>query len=474
MLLLAVSSIIEGGQYTFINRANRHADLDSTLIRRSHKHPTLCTVIVDGFQTHNTAEGPTASRSDGHHWRLPSTDPRDEGNFLFRLHTIDLYFWTLADAETFIDHSRKTLQQEQLEILDAPRVPTPAAVPSPAPHSGLMSPVVQQLENVAITDPAYHNGQTPNSRNVAMSTVSPSPVAKQTSETYAPLAYNPAAPAAPEPIKHREKTPPPPEDIPGTGLAAAAYHDQAHSYAPQSPNPIPPPPPNYPQSHQSYAGGQSTSKPSLGYNSPTPSTGYAPSNSSYSQQYRASSISSPPPSLSQNTINNPYSPEQKPSIGSPTQGGAGAMNLLQPHIGSSGNSYNPDPNAHLYGQSTTPLESPATQILGSSYVGHQPLQHYQPQYVDYLSSRPQPSQPVGGYSNYNYEQPQHHHGHHSQGQDHGIHSQVYRPTEEEANSHGRRPSGAGPGQQPGKLEQRAERVEKGVNRFLKKLEKRIG
>ena len=459
-------------------RANRYKDLDSTKIRRSHKHPTLCTVIVDGFQAQRKTEIPAASRSDEHHWRLPSTDPRDEGKYLFRLHTIDLYFWTLADAETFMNNSQKTLQQEQLEILDAPLAPTPAptsaTVPNPAPHAGLMSPVVQQLENVAFTDPAYHNGQTRNSRTVSLSSPSTPPIAKQTSGNYAPLAYNPAAPAAPEPIKHREKTPPPPEDVPGTGLAAAAYQDQMHDYAPQSPSSFPPPPPGHPQSPLSYAGVQQAWHPSLGYGSPSPSVGYAASSSSLTQGRRTSSVSSPPPSLSHNTAGNPYVPQQKPSTGPPTQVSIAATSPQPQSMSLSRNSNTPDPNAHLYGQGTTPLESPATQILGASYVGHQPLQHYQPQYVDYLNSRPQPPPPIGGYSDYNYEQAQHHHRHHSQGQNHDIYSQIYRPTEEEANSHGRRPSGAGPGQQPGKLEQRAERVEKGVNRFLKKLEKKIG
>ena len=42
---------------------------------------------------------------------------------------------------------------------------------------------------------------------------------------FAPMAYNPAAPPAPEPIAHREKTPPPPDAADGTGLAAAAAAD---------------------------------------------------------------------------------------------------------------------------------------------------------------------------------------------------------------------------------------------------------
>ena len=41
-------------------------------------------------------------------------------------------------------------------------------------------------------------------------------------------------PAAPEPIAHREKTPPPADAASGTGLAAAAMHEHgAQGYGPQ-------------------------------------------------------------------------------------------------------------------------------------------------------------------------------------------------------------------------------------------------
>ncbi len=162
-------------------------------------------------------------------------DPRDEGKFLFKLHTVDMYFWTAEDARMFVDSTKKILRPEQLQELHAPQ--------APAAYEGLMSPVVQQLENVAFKDPAYSNGQTRDSRTSSIPVPRPpaasgapgnsnpetSKTAPEQPATYAPLAYNPAAPAAPEPIKHREKTPPPPESEMGTGLSAAAYAD--HGYA---------------------------------------------------------------------------------------------------------------------------------------------------------------------------------------------------------------------------------------------------
>jgi hypothetical protein len=123
-----------------------------------------------------------------------------------------------------------------------------------------------------------------------------------------------------------------------------------------------------------------------------------------------------------------------------------------------------DPNAHLYGGAEKPLDSPATQILGDSYVSGppQPLQHLQPQYADYLASHSPPQRPVGSQSDYKDDQSRQHHGHHSQGNEYDIHSQVYRPTEEEV-----------PKVKHHKVPE-AGKVDKGVNRFLKKLEKKLG
>ena len=48
--------------------------LDNSKIVNKYKHPTLVTVEVDG------ARSDASEAQEGeHHWRLPSTDPRDEG-----------------------------------------------------------------------------------------------------------------------------------------------------------------------------------------------------------------------------------------------------------------------------------------------------------------------------------------------------------------------------------------------------------
>lgn len=450
--------------------------LDTTKIQQSHKHPTLVTVTVDGYQGHHGTASPPIKYPE-HHWRLPNTDPRNEGKFLFRLHTLDIYFWTNEDANSFIDTVGKFLQQQQLEILDAPQPPvTPEQV---------MSPVVQQLENVAIQDPAYHNGQTRSSGPVAPSFSPPAVASDRQADAqnvpkvedpgaYQPLAYNPAAPPAPEPIKHREKTPPPPESEAGTGLAAAAYHDQTKAAISSSMQQQTSLSPSY--SHMQVPQGYVSSHQEQGrknsYASPPLSTGYVNSPPSV-QEHRASSVSYFPPA-------------PPPSGGNPLQPYANAVSFAPPPQ-SAGSSPLPqskpistqDPNPYLYGKEYRPPDSPATEILGNSYVGGppQPLQHLQPKYADYLETRRQSQKPEGGYSDYQYTQsPQHHqHQHHSHSNEYDVHNQVYKPTEEEAHKHKhRKHSESHSGQSPGKLEQRADKVEKGVNRLFKKLEKKIG
>ncbi|KAL9633231.1 MAG: hypothetical protein Q9164_004822 [Protoblastenia rupestris] len=448
--------------------------LESCTVRQSHKHPTLCTVTVGGYQDQ---PGGRIHRPE-HHWKLPSGDPRNERPLLLHLHTVDIYFWTAQDADSFLSSVRGLLQHDQVEVLDAPS--------APAPDEKLMSPVVQQLENVAIRDPAYHNGQnrslsdtpTTSGRNKTPVTVD--------AAAFQPLAYNPAAPAAPEPIRHREKTPPPVDEDAGTGLAAAAYADQADSQSSSSR-------PSYGQtpSMQGYVGSPPGQPHQSPYTSPGPGPGRytSPVPSATGQQTPGVSSFPPPPPQSGRSSINPQTPTPSfvPPSHSPQATGSPSNQQLTPAYSPSSH----DSRVPQYDKNGRPFPSPATQILGSSYVGgaHQPLQHVQPQYADYLGSTGHQSPgPVGGYSNYSYNQQQqqlhqhqeqHHQQHQQQHQSHGseydIHNQIYRPSEEEIKKEKRyRPADSGPGQQPGRFEQHTGRVDKGVNRLFKKLEKRIG
>ena len=448
-------------------------------IKQSHKHPTLCTITVDGFK----ADPKQSSRNQDYYWRLPNTDPRNEGKHLFRLHTLDLYFWKAEDANGFISCVSKILQKGQIEILDQPA--------NPETFQEVASPVVQKLENLAVQDPAYQNGRTRDSRTSSVAEI-PASIAStpqgaarrevphvEDTAAFKPMVYNPAAPPAPEPIKHREKTPPPPDSEQGTGLAAAAQKDHTQAFSPM-PSPLPtqlhsstsrPP---YGQSPLS----QGFSGPPSQHTSPSPHPTFSPPPPVPGQRHSSISSIAPPPQVGRNTA----------SLYGSTPS---AISMPQSHQSTTSpqpqQSFGPppiDPDVQPYGAEPKLKRTATAEILGTSYVSSEklPLQHLQPQYADYLGSRPQSQQPQaqqqqyppGGYADYDYgQQPQRHHSQSSQSNEYDVHSQVYRPTEEEAHKH-RKHSDAGQGQQPGRLEQRAAKVDKGVNRLFKRLEKNFG
>ncbi|KHN97705.1 uncharacterized protein MAM_04720 [Metarhizium album ARSEF 1941] len=112
-----------------------------------------------------------------------------------------------------------------------------------------MSSVVQNLEHVAVSDPQYGTTTTTSSSTIVPQEgtadaasaapldvlANPPPPPPPPPGSFAPMAYNPAAPAAPEAIRHREKTPPPDED-PLNPLAVAVAHDyQKQPFTPAFP-----------------------------------------------------------------------------------------------------------------------------------------------------------------------------------------------------------------------------------------------
>jgi hypothetical protein len=184
-----------------------------------------------------------ANSVDNNEWHLPTYDLRNENKYHYKLHSLDIYFWTQNDALQFVNGVRRVLPSAQVEILDEPG----------RPASTNMSPVVQNLEKVAISD--SHSGTatslrsvSPEAQSVAGSAsslnvmVNPPPPPPPPPTSFAPMTYNPAAPAAPETIMHREKTPPPDED-PLNPLAVAVAHDYQKQpftpgYPPQSQFPL--------------------------------------------------------------------------------------------------------------------------------------------------------------------------------------------------------------------------------------------
>lgn len=372
--------------------------LANSHIEYSYKHTNLITLAVD------FAPGGTPSASpESREWRLPAFDERNETKYLYKLHTIDLYFRTQEDALLFLNSVRRILPYTQVTVRDEPPH-------TPAP-SGDMSPVVQKLESVAITDPSYQHGQTRDSRGAVSfpgpPSVAPPQQSQQNPAAFTPMAYNPAAPPAPEVIAHREKTPPP-EDGGANPLAIAVASDQGVPQFHQSPPQMMGQPPGsyFPGPPQS-AGLNSP------YHQPFPSAGLQ---SPYQTQLPGSFPPPPPPPPSGSAANN-----QQPSV---------APQLSQEQI----------PNTK-----SAPPQYPSF----SDPPGVSP---------------PMQSPPPGGYSPYSYAQnPQ------QATQDYSIHQQVYRPTEGEAAN-----KFHGPPKEPkGKLEIKADKAEKKVTGFLKKMEKKF-
>ncbi|KAJ5171965.1 hypothetical protein N7492_004558 [Penicillium capsulatum] len=429
-----------------------HGGLSNVHIQHSTQFPTLCTLTVDGLAS-------SPQQDSQYEWRLPSGDRRDDQHDLLRLHTLDIYFWTQEDSTDFLDSISRVITSAQLET---DRAATGGQVDQP------MSSVVQQLENVAVSDPAYQNGQTPNSQAAPVAVAAPAAQAPPQAPSFppppssgppaehqqthadrqapavetqepasaAPLPYNPAAPAAPEPIKHREKTPPPEDGTEGTGLMAAAAADQGMPYTPPHQvaggvgiSAFAPPPTS--TNGLSYPGISATAP--TGYASPPPSAGLTHSNSFSTHKALQSPLQSPGPQ-------SPGLPSYQQSFVTGQQwpqNTAGTMSFAPPPQ---------DPNAHLYSH-------PQQHSQFSHHAGH--------------------SGSIGGQSNYSHDQPQ---VSQQPSSEYDVHSQVYRPTDAELNSHSQKyaqKAMKNPGERPRKLENNAARFESGVNRFFKKLEKKL-
>lgn len=429
---------------------------------------------------------------------------------------MDIYLWAQEDATLVTEALRKLLPADQLEFPEVEPDSEPARIEGPPSTANQMSPVVQNLEHMAVSDPAY-NGQKRDSNQQSRSAVSPvssfashnipppppppggppqavhspSPALSDLSQRrsavdtkqqsdFTPMAYNPAAPPAPEPIAHREKTPPPEDGDPGIGLSHAMKHDQGYVPGPpaggyrvgQGPPVVfgggyaapPPPQPGFNPQQQ-------------GYTSPPPP---ASSTAAYSAspQSQFSPVHDQRNSLTSNT----------PSFGPPP---------TQPD--------NQRDSRHSVAAETYVPASPPQQPIvtpGSQFYqslpgpGAKPLAHVQPQYPDYLSSGgphapaavvppppgsqvfsgpPGSQPPMGGYSTYDYRTQSQSARPPSQGQSnpYDVHSQLYRPTEAEAHSHGggkHRTSSA----KLDKVDSRTGQIDKKVGGWLSKVQKRIG
>ncbi|KAI9843974.1 MAG: hypothetical protein M1837_006015 [Sclerophora amabilis] len=516
--------------------------LNSVVLEYSDKHPTLLTITVNGRPAHAAHPVPFSDTD----WTLPAPDPRNEGKYMFKIHTLDVYLWKQEDTAEILGILRDILPASQLKVLGAEG--------RNVAHHDVMSPVVQKLEQAAVSDPKDSSERSVSANSNSMtfsllpSNVGPpmqgSGTAKPEAQptNYAPLPYNPTSPAAPEPIKHREKTPPPPESVGGTGLAAAEMEDSGPPYAqPSFPTQSAPPAPSE-ISLQQYVSGtpqrQGSFPPPPASTIPPPGAPQSPSPSvsSLGQVQRTSSFPPPPPQPLPNQNDGSAGPppgQQYPqSFASPPQdSNARIYGQMSPPLQSTPPpSYHPNQAVHAQQQSPSQPQQPSQQYANyPQSPGYFPA-GVQPSGIQSSATQPPGTQPPGiqppgiqppgtqppgiqspgipppgiqspgmpsttGYSNYQYGQPQQsqhpqypqqpQYSQHPQqpqqqpqpyqqqpGDPYGVYNQAYRPTEGEA-YHGKPPA-PGAGQPPMQYEPRTSRVNQGVNKFLKKLDKKLG
>ncbi|KAI1108819.1 hypothetical protein F5Y14DRAFT_445163 [Nemania sp. NC0429] len=376
--------------------------LDRTHIRYSYRQQCLVSIIVEGV-----AGGPPIDPSQ---WHLPTYDPRNENKYHYKLHSLDIYFWTQSDALQFVNGVRRVLPPSQVEVADEPAPPPLHAHGHGHGHGSQdVNPLVQKLERAAISDPRIQQQQ----QGAAPSFAPPPTTTTEAPQNFAPMAYNPAAPPEAEKYQHREKTPPP-EDDGHNPLVAALARDKAGPFSP------------------SY--GQTT------FSAP-PGAGGAPG------------LPGPPPQ----GYPGPASPGMPPSA------------LASP--GFPPNQFGNLQRAATV-PVTPGLASPGlTSPYGANFPGSPgfapppppPQQQHTP-----AQNAGLPPAPPGGYSQFNYATAPTT----GTGADYNIHQQLYRPTEQEhAAKYGEyRPK---PESTHSKLGQGAERLERGVTGMLKKFEKKF-
>ncbi|KAI1423196.1 hypothetical protein F5Y12DRAFT_758610 [Xylaria sp. FL1777] len=374
--------------------------LDRTLVRYSYKQQCLVSITVEGV---------AGSPIDPSQWHLPTYDPRNENKYHYKLHSVDIYFWTQSDALQFVDGIRRVLPASQIEVADEP-APPPSHAHS---HSQDMNPLVQRLEKAAISDPRVQ-------QHSSIPSFAPPPTTSSSNrnespQSFAPMAYNPAAPPEAEKYQHREKTPPPPEDDGHNPLAAALARDHGAPFTP--------------------AYGQTT----------------------FSHQPGVPGLPGPP----SQAYPGPISPGLPPSaIGSPgippTQFGHLQRSATMPATALASPGLTSPYGANFPGTPSFPPPPPAS------------TQHHHPTPPPTVQSPGLPSAPPGGYAQYNYSAgPQA-----PLATDYSIHQQMYRPTEQEhaAKYADYKPKTEG----HSKLGQNAERLERGVTGMFKKFEKKFG
>jgi hypothetical protein len=331
---------------------------------------------------------------------------------LHKIHALDIYLWTEKDAATLLNHLKSVVGPDRMDIKNAPASRSSYASNE---HHDSMSPVVQQLEKTAIGSQfAPRSASTISASSFAGPPTAPAssfagpptaPVSSFPGPPTAPVSsfagpptsaapvstpppvmgYNPAAPAAPEPVTYREPTPPPPEDGTGTGLQNIGRYD------------------NGPQLQSA--------------------TGFQPQQSSFMPSSQSPAYFTGPPAAQR-----PGPPTHTPSFG-PTATSTISHNPANPTA-----SPPPPPPAPAQQQPGQYANIPAhLQQQFASYPGTPGFNQISPPPPPPNSTQTSPPPPVGGYSSYSYTNAQAQQQNHSAAD---VHSQVYRPTEAESSGHG--------------------------------------
>lgn len=400
-------------------------DLDKVHLRYSYKHTCLVTLTVGDVEGYEE-------------WHLPTYDPHNQNKYHYKLHSLDIYFWTHQDALQFVNGIRRVLPPAQCEVLDEPGPPPrePAEV----------SAVVQQLEKAAISESKTDSAQSsapqttnggaaptfpgpPRSAGTGTGTGTSGPTPPPQPQQYAPMAYNPAAPAAPEQVRHREKTPPP-EDGVANPLQQTLAYDATTPFspglAPSGVGPLSPgvPPPNvqHPPGAPTFPG-----PPQHSVSSP----GFAPQGFGSLGGHAAAMSQAPPahPGIARAATMPAHgapSPLASPGLASPGLASPYGFGTFPPGQYTPGVTHTPTPPAAGAGVPPPPPPPPPP---GAPPQGHV---HAQNEYA----AHPQYYVPEG------------------HGQGHGQ----YKPKPEAR----------------GRLEEGAMRLEKGVTGMLRKFEKKFG
>ncbi|KAK1757335.1 hypothetical protein QBC47DRAFT_154206 [Echria macrotheca] len=377
--------------------------LDRVHLHYSYKHVCMVSLTVGDVQGHEE-------------WHLPTYDPSNQNKYHYKLHSLDIYFWTPQDAAEFVNGIRRVLPPAQCEVLDEP---------GPPPRHVEVSAVVQQLEKAAIDDNYVPTPPSTVSQNDSAPMFPGPPISAVPSsigdappppppQQFVPIPYNPAAPAAPEQVRHREKTPPPEDGI-ANPLHQTLVYDAATPFSPGLvPSGVGPLSPGIPPPNIQHPPGAPSFAPPPQHSVTSP--GFAPAG--FGSLGHPTGLSQHPPAH----------PGLSRSATMPVTQGLASPGLASPYSGYSSSPYTP--GSHTPTPPGAPLQSP-------------PIPHNTQTGAGYTYN------PAAG-------QPQ--------ASDYSVHQQFYIPESQyKPKQEGR-----------GKLEEKAGKLEKGVTGMLKRMEKKFG